>query len=112
MSVITVMAMKPRTSGRLNIESQLPVLTGVNKSSSSTESRIETVDELFSGKTLARTNSTRRSVPRRSCDHRGGMYVATTRALTNFCFFRTLRASRIFLGRIISEVKAKISSDA
>ena len=112
MRVITVIAMKPRTSGRLKIDNQLPVLTGVNKSSSSTESRIEIEVVLFSGKTLARTNSTKRSVPKRSWDQRGGMYVATTRALTNFCFLRTLRASRIFLGRIINEVKAKISSDA
>ena len=64
---------KPSTSGRFTTENQLFVLTGVNKSSSSTESRIDPEETLLSGKTLLRTNSINRSVPKRSCDHRGGM---------------------------------------
>ena len=94
------------------MDSQLFVFTGVNKSSSSRDSRMDAGAELLSGKTLARIVSTKRSVPKRSCDQRGGMYCATTRALTNLCFLRTLRASRIFPGRRMSVVKAKISSDA
>ena len=94
------------------MDNQLFVLTGVSKSSSSSESRTETEVEILSGKTLARTNSTKRSVPKRSWDQRGGIYDATTRALTNFCFFRILRASRIFPGRRINEEKARISSEA
>ena len=110
--MIIAIEIKPRTSGRLNMDNQFFVSTGVSKSSSSTESRIDVDTEVFSGKTLPRTNSTKRSVPKRNCDHRGGIYAATTRALTNFCFLRTLRASRIIPGLRINEVKARISSDA
>ena len=60
------MAKKPITSGRLRIDNQLLVFTGVNRSSSSTESRIETDAELSSGNILARTSSYSRSVPKRS----------------------------------------------
>ena len=63
---ITAKAKKPRTSGRLKIDSQLFVFTGVNRSSSSTDSRTETAAEELSGKTLVRIDSTKRSVPKRS----------------------------------------------
>jgi hypothetical protein len=56
---------KPKTSGRFKSDNQLRVFTGVNKSSSSSESRIDLVEELSSGNTLLRTSSTRRSAPNR-----------------------------------------------
>ena len=34
---------------------------------------METAAEVLSGKTVARIDSTKRSVPKRSCDHRGGI---------------------------------------
>ena len=61
-----VIAKKPITSGRLKTVSQLKVLTGVNKSSSSTDSRIDTGIESLSGNILPRTCSNIRSVPSRS----------------------------------------------
>ena len=70
---IIAIARNPITSGRLNTENHLIDFTGVNKSSSSTESRMETVAEVLSGKTVARIDSTNRSIPKRSCDHRGGI---------------------------------------
>ena len=48
----------------------------------------------------------------RICDQRGGMNSAITRADTNLCFLRTLRAAIIDPGLTITAPTAKISSDA
>ena len=70
---IAAIAIKPITSGRLKTESQLIVLTGVSKSSSSSDSKIGAELDVSSGKILALTSSYKRSVPSRSCDQRGGI---------------------------------------
>ena len=48
----------------------------------------------------------------RICDQRGGMNSAITRADTNLCFLRTLRAAIMDPGLTMTAPTAKISSEA
>ena len=63
MMVIAAKARKPKTSGRLNTDNQLFVFTGVSKSSSSFESKMDDVETVLSGNIFSRIASTTRSDP-------------------------------------------------
>ena len=60
MNEMITIAKKPITSGRLKTDSQLTLLIGVSKSSSSAESRIDAEIDVSSGNTLTRTISNKR----------------------------------------------------
>ena len=110
---ISAISRKPMTSGRLKIPNQWLVLTGVSKSSSSLASKTEVVETCtFSGNSFERIASTTPSDASRICDQRGGINSAITRADTNRCFLRTLRALISAPGLIIKAPTAKISSAA